>query len=62
MTSTATRNSALTFEKGFTLATGSIDLLALFDALRPYPAQMQLYVQAMREMRAETKTQTANGQ
>jgi len=55
VTSPECRQSCLDFEDRFKLWNGSVDLLALFDALRPVPDQMKLYVVASREMRAERR-------
>jgi hypothetical protein len=47
------RQSVLAFEKRFIVLGGAVDLLALFDALRPNPEQTRLYVHVSRVMRAE---------
>jgi len=55
-TSPQCRQSVLNYERRFRdFTTGDIDILALFDSLRDQPAQMALYLQASREMRAERK-------
>jgi len=55
-TSEACRQSCREFERRFTgVVAGAVDLLAVFDALRPKPEELALYVQASREMRVERK-------
>ncbi len=54
-TSQATRESVRQLERQFTLFTGCVDLVALFDWLRPYPFETRIYIHACREMRAEKR-------
>jgi hypothetical protein len=52
------RQSVLSFEHRFRdTVTGHVDLLAVFDALKQRPpAEMRIYIEASREMRAESAT------
>jgi hypothetical protein len=52
-TSETTRQSVRDFEKRFTIVTGNVDLMALFNELRQYPEQMRLYIEVSRDLRAE---------
>ena len=51
----AIQDAAQRVERMFLRATGTVDLLALFEYLKQYPGAVQEYIAAGRDLRAERK-------